>query len=133
MKIRLPLAVLAVVAAVAVTPALAAFSLLSGTFETKISSKSAALNGTWTLKFPEAPDTTYRILKNGKEVVHGKFAGINGVLTISDLGGPYACKGIQKAAVYSYTLKGKTFTLKSKVDGCPARKAVLTARPFTKK
>ncbi len=133
MKLRLPVALLAMTAALAAAPAFGAFGLLSGTFATRISGKSAALNGTWTLKFPAAPGTTYRILRNGKEVVHGRFAGINGVLTIADQGGPYACKGVQRAAVYAYKLSGKSFTLKATVDGCAARKAVLTAQAFRKK
>lgn len=130
MKLRLLFA-LAAVSCVAAGAASSATPLLSGSFRTTITGKNpAALNATWVLKITQFGQMT--INRNGKLAVKGVAAGARGKLAITDNSGPYACKGIQVSAVYTYTLSGNKLTLKPKVELCAGRKTVLTTRPLTK-
>ena len=129
MKLRLLLAVLSLAlpgAALAVPDA----TILTGTFQKKISKKAPPLNGTWKLKLKQ--DGTFEISRNGVIVVRGVAAGISGRLAMGDRSGPYRCTGAQRAAVYTYTLRGKTLTLKPVVEPCAGRKTVLTTGTFKK-
>jgi hypothetical protein len=124
------LGLLAVLAGVLATAAIAGYGnpLVTGSFSTKISGKARALNGTWTLRLKSTG--RFETLRNGKVVVRGQGAAAAGKLAIRDQSGPYACKGLQQAGVYSYKLKGRTLTLKVVTDRCAGRKIILTTNPL---
>jgi hypothetical protein len=105
-------------------------TLLTGSFRTTLSGKSPQLNGTWVLRIDR--QTHFTLAKNGAIVVRGTAAGTNGRLAIVDKSGPYACKGLKRAAVYKYTLAGSRLTLKPQAELCDGRKAILTAHALTK-
>ncbi len=131
MKLRCLLALVAV-CLVSATVALAGsnVTILSGTFETKISGKSSQLNGTWRITITQFGRSSTTL--NGKLVVTGAIAASNGRFAITDTGGKLACKGLQVGGAYTYTLKGKLLTLKATYDGCSPRKTILTTHPLTK-
>lgn len=131
MKLRTFLTLAAVGLATATT-ALAGSSatILSGTFETKISGKSSQLNGTWRITITQFGKSSTTL--NGKLVVTGAIAASNGRFAVTDTGGKLACKGLEVGGAYTYTLKGKQLTLKATYDACTPRKTVLTAHPLTK-
>lgn len=102
--------------------------LVTGSFATRISGKAPALNGNWTLKLKATG--RFETLRNGKVVVRGLGAAAAGRLALTDQSGSYACKGVERAGAYKYTLKGRTLTLKAIADLCQGRRVVLTTKPF---
>jgi len=129
MKLR-PLLTVSAVALVAAACALGAASSLTGTFVTKIAGKSAALNGSWTLKL--LPAAKFQTLRNGKVVVSGDFEAASGTLQFIDRTGPYACKGGSATGIYDYRLAGKSLILKPIAEFCAGRKTILTTHPLLK-
>jgi hypothetical protein len=129
MKLR-PLLAASTVALVVAASALGAASSLTGTFVTKIAGKSAALNGTWTLKL--LPAGKFQTLRNGKVVVSGDFAAPSGTLQLIDKTGPYACKGGSATGIYDYKVAGKSLVLKPIAEFCVPRKTILTTHPLLK-
>ena len=122
---------LVVVAGVFLATAAAAGSgnpLVTGSFVTRITGKAPALNGNWTLRLKATG--RFETLRNGKVVVRGIGAAAAGKLAITDQSGSYACKGIQRAGVYNYTLRGRILTLKAVADLCQGRRTILTAKPL---
>lgn len=127
MKLRL----LLVVGCLALPSAgLAAPTILTGTFQKRISKKAPPLNGAWKLKLKQ--DGTFELSRNGVVVVRGVAAGVSGRLAIGDRSGPFKCTGAQRAAVYMYTLRGQTLTLKPVIEPCAGRRSVLTTGTFRK-
>jgi hypothetical protein len=130
MKLRL----LPLLAALGATLVLAApavpATILSGKFRTVIRGQAPPLNGSWTLTIDRLTRST--LTHNGKLAVKGTFSGANGKLAVVDISGPLACKGLQRAATYTYTLKNNLLTLTATFDRCAGRKAVLTAQPLKK-
>jgi len=133
MKFRLLLLLAAIgVTLVVAAPAMPTtnVTVLTGTFRTVIKGKSAPLNGSWTIKVDQYTQSV--TTHNGKLAVKGTFTGANGKLAVVDLSGPYACKGVQAAGAYTYTLSGNKLKLKATFDQCSGRKTILTAQPLTK-
>lgn len=130
MKFRLLLAVLGLVALPSAAFASPDATILTGTFAKRITRKAPPLNGTWRLKLKQ--DGTFEMSRNGVVVVRGVAAGVSGRLAIGDRSGPYRCTGAQRAAVYTYTLRGRTLTLRAVVEPCLGRRSILTGSPFTK-
>ena len=130
MKLR-PLPLLAALGAslVVAAPAVPA-TILSGKFRTVIRGQAQPLNGSWTLTIDQFTRST--LTHNGKLAVKGTFAGAKGRLAVVDISGPLACKGAERVAAYTYTLKNNLLTLKATFDLCDGRKAVLTAHPLRK-
>jgi hypothetical protein len=129
MKLRLLLVVFALALPGAALAAPTA-TILTGTFQKRISKKAPPLNGTWKLKLKQ--DGTFELARNGVIVVRGVAAGVSGRLAIGDQRGPYRCKGRERAATYTYTLRGKVLTLRPVLEPCLGRKLVLTTGSFTK-
>jgi hypothetical protein len=120
-------AVLSVLLLLAAAPAALAAGSLSGTFKTKLT--GAKYGGTWKVTFTQGK---YSVTDNGRAIVHGKFTLKGAAISLTDTGGPGKCAGTGK---YTYTLKGKTLTVKKVSDagtGCAGRVAVLTTHPLTK-
>jgi hypothetical protein len=130
MKVRTLLVVIAACLVAAAVASAGSNAQLVGKFETKISGKSAALNGTWRISFTQSG--RFSTTRNGKLAVTGAAAAANGKIAMSDTAGPYACKGTQAPATYTYSLKGNKLTLKATFDQCAGRKAVFTTQPLTK-
>jgi hypothetical protein len=130
MRHRLLLLVAATFAALVMVPSALPVTVLTGIFKTKITGKSSALNGTWFFKIDQF--TKFTLKKNGKLYVTGTAAGAAGKLAIADTGGPAACKGVQAAGAYTYTLSGNQLKLKATFDQCSGRKTILTAHSLTK-
>ena len=105
-------------------------AILTGTFQKRISKKAPPLNGAWKLKLKQ--DGTFELTRNGVIVVRGVAAGVSGRLAFGDRSGSYRCRGAQRAAVYNYTLRGRTLTLRPVVEPCTGRRLVLTTGTFTK-
>jgi hypothetical protein len=129
MKLRLLLAVFAL-ALPGVALGGPSATVLTGTFQKKISKKAPPLNGTWKLKLKQ--DGTFELSRNGVIAVRGVAAGVAGRLAVADRSGPYRCKGRQYAATYTYTLRGKVLTLRPVLEPCFGRKSVLTTGSFTR-
>src|SRR5919109_3199097 len=124
-----PLAASLAAAGVAVGASDVRLPVLRGTFVTTISGKAPPLNGRWTLKL-DPPK--FQTLRNGKVVIRGVAVATRGKMTLTDVSGSYACSGVERVGVYTYTLKAGKLTLKAVLDRCSGRKTVLTARPLTK-
>jgi hypothetical protein len=105
-------------------------TILTGTFQKKISKKAPPLNGTWKLKLKQ--DGTFELSRNGVIVVRGVAAGVSGRLAIGDRSGSYRCTGRERAATYTYTLRGKVLTLRPVLEPCLGRKSVLATGSFTR-
>lgn len=129
MTLRLLLAVLALAIPSAALAGPRA-TILTGTFQKKISRKAAPLNGTWKLQLKQ--DGTFQMSRNGVVVVRGVAAALSGRLALADRSGPYRCRGRQYAATYTYTLRGKTLTLKPVLEPCVGRRSLLTTGSFTR-
>ena len=129
MKLRL-LLVVACLALPGAALAAPTATILTGTFQKRISKKAPPLNGAWKLKLKQ--DGTFELSRNGVIVVRGVAAGVSGRLAIGDRTGPYRCTGAQRAAVYTYTLRGQTLTLRPVIEPCAGRRSVLTTGTFKK-
>jgi hypothetical protein len=124
MKRLIPVAALAC-AIVLAAEATAAGSPLTGQFQTVISGKNSALNGTWVLSF--APNGFYTVAKKPRlntVLVAGSSAISGKKLLLSDLQGRLACKA---PAAYMFNLSGKTVRFKKLNDPCAGRLALLKA------
>src|SRR4051794_8957949 len=98
---------------------------LTGAYQTVISGKSGALNGTWILTF--APNGFYTAAKKPKTttVLVGGSSTISGkTLTVADHLGPLACKA---PGQYSFAVAGKTVKFTKVTDSCGGRLTLLSA------
>ena len=124
MKRLITVAVLAC-AFVLAAEATAAGSPLTGQFQTVISGKTSALNGTWVMDF--APNGFYTVAKkpNLNTVLVGGSSTISGKnLMLADHQGRLACK---TPAEYTFSLSGKTVRFTKVNDSCAGRLALLAA------
>ena len=118
--------VLLVLLACAATAASAADGL-SGTFTTTIHG-GGGLAGSWSIKFSHGK---YRVIKNGRTVVRGKYTVSGPKLNMKDTSGVLACKPTGR---YRYSLSGRTLKFRNTGDrsiGCLGRATVLS-HVFTK-
>jgi hypothetical protein len=132
MRSRTVLVAAAVLVLGAATLAQARPQRLGGTLRTQITSGPAALHGTWWLAF-DANGTHYWIGKGPAKtrVVHGAASQPSThIVTFTDEGGPYACRGAQASGRYSWRAAGTSIVFKALKDGCAGRRLILTSRPF---
>ena len=113
----------------------AAHANVVGSYTAQVSGQAPQLNGKWTMKFTTtyAPAGKFQGFRNGKLVVSGTTAFTGNKLTLVDMSGSYACKGSERAGVYSFSLKGKALKFTKVLDLCIGRASLLSNRTFTKK
>jgi hypothetical protein len=86
------------------------------------------LNGVWRLAVRPA---AFSVTKGSALAVAGSVRIAGNRITFHDLRGPFACRGAQATAVYSWRLSGTRLSLTAVREPCAGRKTILT-KPFTR-
>lgn len=78
-------------------------------------------------------DGTFVVIKDGTEVIQGRYQANPARLVMTDESGPFSCfEPGTETGVYEWSLANDTLTLTPTNDRCIARVTVLAAKPFTK-
>jgi hypothetical protein len=86
------------------------------------------LNGVWRLT---VRPTVFSVAKGSALAVAGSARIAGKRITFHDLRGPFACRGAQATAVYTWRVSGARLSLTAVREPCAGRKTILTKR-FTR-
>lgn len=75
---------------------------------------------------------TYKIFDSRQVYVLGRYKIDGNVITMTDVGGEYGCKGDTNPAKYKWSSDGKSVKFILIEDRCEARRAAMLESPFPK-
>lgn len=77
-------------------------------------------------------DGTYKIYDANTFFVQGEYQIEGDIITMTDTGGKYGCKGDTNPAQYHWSTDGASITYKLIEDRCDARRMAMLESPFAK-
>jgi hypothetical protein len=88
-----------------------------------------ALIGTWTIAFDN--NGGYAVGKDNTVTAYGLWQSSGTQITMTDVGGPFACTGDQATGVYNVDSDGTNFGFTTVSDDCQGREFLMTVHRFT--
>ena len=87
------------------------------------------LLGTWTIAFDN--NGGYAVGKDSTVTAIGLWASDGSVISLSDVGGPFACTGDNATGTYNTTTDGSSYAFTTISDSCQGREFLMTVHRFT--
>jgi hypothetical protein len=107
----------------------------TGSYQAFVSGQAPAVNGRWVIKLTTTfgPAGKFQSFRNGRLAAAGTTAWTGNKVTFVDQTGSYACKGTQRAGIYTFSRPAPNkLRFTTVVDLCTGRKTLLGGRTFTK-